>query len=104
LIAVRNGVLHAPPLTASILDSITRRFVIGLARELGFEVLEADMTPYQLLMAEEVFLCGTMGELTPVRSINDQQVGDEVPGPITRQLLEAYAERRKNPKYGTTIA
>jgi branched-chain amino acid aminotransferase len=104
LIAVRNGVLHAPPLTASILDSITRRFVICLARELGFEVLEVDMTPYQLLMAEEVFLCGTMGEITPVRSINDQQVGNEVPGPITRQLLEAYAERRKNPKYGTIIA
>ena len=103
LIAVRNGVLHAPPLTASILDSITRRFVMGLAEELGFQVLEADMTPYQLLMAEEVFLCGTMGEITPVRSINGHPVGDAVPGPITRQLLEAYSERRKNPKYGTVV-
>ncbi|MDO8056495.1 MAG: branched-chain-amino-acid transaminase [Candidatus Hermodarchaeota archaeon] len=104
LIAVRNGVLHAPPLTASILDSITRRFVMGLAEELGYLVLEADMTPYQLLMAEEVFLCGTMGEITPVRSINGHQVGDEVPGPITQQLLETYSERRKNPKYGTVVA
>jgi branched-chain amino acid aminotransferase len=104
LIAVRDGVLHAPPLTASILDSITRRFVIHLAKEMGLKVHEADMTPYQLLMAEEVFLCGTMGEITPVRSINGHQVGEDTPGPITRKLMDAYRKQRKNQKYGTLVA
>lgn len=103
LVAVCDGALHAPPLTASILDSITRRFILDMARELGFQVQEVDMTPFQLLMAEEVFLCGTMGEITPVRSINDQAVGSKTPGPVTKQLIAEYKSRRKNPKYGTPI-
>ncbi len=103
LIAVWNGALHAPPLTASILDSITRRFVLDLARDLGFPVYERDMTPFQLLMAEEVFLCGTMGEITPVRSINGQTIGTATPGPVTKKLLDTYVERRKDPKNGTVI-
>ncbi|MFW9830756.1 MAG: branched-chain-amino-acid transaminase [Candidatus Thorarchaeota archaeon] len=103
LVAIRNGELHAPPLTASILDSITRRFVLNMARELGFQVHEKDMTLFQLLMAEEVFLCGTMGEITSVRSINGQTVGKQSPGPVTQQLIAEYQSRRKNPKYGTPI-
>lgn len=103
LVAVWNGALHAPPLTASILDSITRRFVLDIARDLGFPVFERDMTPFQLLMAEEVFLCGTMGEITPVRSINDQSIGSKAPGPVTQKLLSEYVKRRKNPKYGTLV-
>ncbi len=103
LVAVRDGTLYAPPLTASILDSITRRFVLELARELGIEVVEEDMTPFQLLMSDEVFLCGTMGEITPVHSINDQKIGLETPGPITQRLLAEYQKRRKDPKNGTPI-
>jgi branched-chain amino acid aminotransferase len=104
LVAVVNGGLHAPPLTASILDSITRRFVLDMAQELGFDVEEKDMTLFQLLMADEVFLCGTMGEITPVRSINGQQVGTETPGPVTQQLITEYKKRRKMAQYGTKIA
>ncbi|MHA2406106.1 MAG: branched-chain-amino-acid transaminase [Candidatus Hermodarchaeia archaeon] len=103
LVAVWNGALHAPPLTASILDSITRRFVLDIARDLGFPVFERDITPFQLLMAEEVFLCGTMGEITPVRSINDQSIGAKAPGPVTQKLLSEYVERRQNPEYGTLV-
>jgi branched-chain amino acid aminotransferase len=103
LVAVWNGALHAPPLTASILDSITRRFVLDMARDLGFPVYEQDITPYQLLMAEEVFLCGTMGEITPVRSINNQTLGSTTPGPVTKKLLETYVDRRKDPKNGTVV-
>jgi branched-chain amino acid aminotransferase len=103
LVAVWNRELHAPPLTASILDSITRRFVLDMARELGFQVHEADMTPFQLMMADEVFLCGTMGEITPVRSINEQPVGEQTPGPVTQRLITEYKARRKDPQYGTPI-
>jgi branched-chain amino acid aminotransferase len=104
LVAVWDGTLHAPPLTASILDSITRRFVLELAQELGYTVHERDMTPFQLLMAEEVFLCGTMGEITPVRSINEQEIGTLTPGPITQHLIEEYQKRRTDPKNGTSIS
>jgi branched-chain amino acid aminotransferase len=103
LVAVWDGALYAPPLTASILDSITRRFVLEMAEDLGYQVHEKDMTPFQLLMAEEVFLCGTMGEITPVRSINDQQIGSKTPGPITERLIAEYQKRRKDPKNGTPI-
>ncbi len=61
------------------------------------------MTLFQLLMADEVFLCGTMGEITPVRSINGQQVGIETPGPVTQQLFTEFKKRRKMPEYGTKI-
>ena len=103
LVAVRDGALYAPPLTASILDSITRRFVLDMAKDLGFPVFEKDMTPFQLLMAEEVFLCGTMGEITPVRSINDQSIGAKTPGPVTKRLLSEYVKRRKKPENGTLV-
>jgi len=104
LVAVWDGAMHAPPLTASILDSITRRFVLDMAQDLGFPVYEQDMTPFQLLMAEEVFLCGTMGEITPVKSINGQTIGATTPGPVTQKLLATYTERRKDPKNGTPIS
>jgi branched-chain amino acid aminotransferase len=103
LVAVWQGALHAPPLTASILDSITRRFVLDMAEELGYQVHEEDMTPFQLFMAEEVFLCGTMGEITPVQSINGQRVGDQTPGPVTQHLITEYKARRKKAEYGTSI-
>ena len=104
LVAVWDGALHAPPLTASILDSITRRFVLDMAQDLGFPVYERDMTAFQLLMAEEVFLCGTMGEITPIKSINGQTIGVTTPGPVTQKLLATYTERRKDPKNGTPIS
>ena len=103
LVAVWDGALYAPPLTASILDSITRRFVLDMAKDLGFPVFEKDMTPFQLLMAEEVFLCGTMGEITPVRSINDQSIGAKTPGPVTKRLLSEYVKQRKKPENGTLV-
>jgi len=103
LVAICGGALHAPPLTASILDSITRRFVLNMAQELGYRVREEDMTPFQLLMADEVFLCGTMGEITPVESINGQRIGNRTPGPVTQHLISEYEVRRKQPEYGTSI-
>lgn len=104
LVAVIDGGLYAPPLTASILDSITRRFVLEMAKDLGIEVKEVDMTVFQLLMAEEVFLCGSMGEITPVRSINGQAVGSKTPGPVTEKLITEFKKRRRLPQYGTKIA
>lgn len=103
LFVVRRGQLHTPPLNASILDSITRRFVIRLAKEKGLEVQEADMTIFQLRTADEVFLCGSFGEIIPVSTINGQPVGTGKPGPVTRRLIKAFIQSRNDPANGTLV-
>jgi branched-chain amino acid aminotransferase len=83
---VRDGEIHTPPQTASILDGITRRSVIQIARDLGYTVVERDIARAELYLADEVFLTGTAAELVPVREIDDQAIADGVPGEITRVL------------------
>ena len=60
---------------ASILDGINRRSVIQIARDLGYEVVERDVMRSELMLADEVFLSGTAAELTPVREIDDHEIG-----------------------------
>jgi branched-chain amino acid aminotransferase len=81
---VKNGVIATPPQTASILDGINRKSVIQIARDLGFELVERDIARAELALADEVFLTGTAAELTPMRSIDDIEIGP--PGEITRQI------------------
>jgi branched-chain amino acid aminotransferase len=84
IFVVRDGVLLTPPHTASILDGITRRSVIQIARDLGYQVVERDIARAELYMAEEMFVTGTAAELCPVREIDDHELGD--PGEITRVI------------------
>jgi branched-chain amino acid aminotransferase len=100
---VKDGELLTPPLYASLLASITRRFVIGMARELGVAVRETDITLFQLRTADEVLTCGTFGEINSVVEIDGQPVNDGKPGPITQRLIEAFVKRRSDPRYGTPI-
>ena len=90
--AVRDGVIVTPPQTASILDGINRRSVVQIARDLGYTVLERDITRAELYLADEVFLTGTAAELVPVREIDDHAVGGGGPGEITRVLQDAFQE------------
>jgi branched-chain amino acid aminotransferase len=89
---VRDGVLHTPPPTASILDGINRRSVIELARDAGYEVVERDVARAELYLADEVFLTGTAAELTPVREIDDHPVGGGEPGPVTRAIQARFED------------
>ncbi len=101
LFIVKDGKLITPSLT-NALDGITRRSVIELARnELKLEVLEQHMTRDELYTADEAFLTGTAAELTPVREIDDREVGLGKRGPITEKLQELFfnAARGKNKKY-----
>src|ERR1700683_732701 len=66
---VRDGVVLTPPQTASILDGISRRAVLQIARDLGYPTLERDIARAELYLADEVFLTGTAAELVPVREI-----------------------------------
>ena len=84
---VKNGVLITPPISASILDSITRDSLIALAREdLGLKVEERDVTRVEGYGADEIFLCGTYMEVRAVNSIDDIEIGTQYPGPITKKL------------------
>ena len=65
IFVVRDGVIHTPPQTASILDGINRRSAIQIARDLGFEVVERDIARAELYLADEVYLTGTAAELVP---------------------------------------
>jgi branched-chain amino acid aminotransferase len=89
---VRDGVILTPPQTASILDGISRRSVIQIARDLGFEVVERDIARSELYLADEVFLTGTAAELVPVREIDGHAIGTGRPGEVTRQLQTAFQD------------
>ena len=87
---VRDGSLVTPPHAASILDGISRKSVIQIARDLGYTVIERDVARAELYLAEEIFLTGTAAELVPVREIDDHNLGE--PGEITRHVQAKYED------------
>ena len=92
IFVVMGGVIHTPPPTASILDGITRRSVIQIAGDLGYEVIERDIARAELSLADEVFLTGTAAELVPVREIDDHAVGTGRPGEITQAIQTVFQD------------
>ena len=85
---VYEGVIATPPQSADILDGITRKSVMQIARDLGYEVQERDIARAELVLADELFLTGTAAELTPVREIDDHPLGE--PGPVTREIQAVF--------------
>ncbi|MGY3361924.1 branched-chain amino acid aminotransferase [Bradyrhizobium sp. GM0.4] len=89
----RDGQLITPSGSSDILESITRQTVIELAREyLGLETVERDVDRTELILAEEVFYCGTAAEITPVTSVDRMVIGGGRPGTITQRLIEIYQQ------------
>jgi branched-chain amino acid aminotransferase len=84
----RDGVLYTPPTSDSCLPGITRDSVIRIARSLGHEVREASLVRTDLYFADEAFLCGTAAEVTPIASVDGQEIGGR--GPITKQVQEVF--------------
>jgi len=85
---IKDGVIYTPPQSASILDGINRKSVITIARDLGYELVERDIARAELPLADEVFLTGTAAELTPLREIDDLEIGP--PGPVTREIQQVF--------------
>jgi branched-chain amino acid aminotransferase len=84
---VRDGVLYSPPSTEDNLDGITRRTLITLATEdLGLKFIERQISRSELYVADEILLCGTGAEVTPVNSVDRRTIGQGGVGPITQQL------------------
>ena len=90
LFLVFNGTLHTTPVSAALLNGITRDSLIRLARDAGIEVVERDLPREYLYLCDELFMCGTAAEITPIRSVDGRQVGAGKPGPVTRRLQELF--------------
>jgi branched-chain amino acid aminotransferase len=90
IFVVAEGQIFTPPHTAGILDGISRKSVIQIARDLGYTVAEREIARSELYLAEEVFLCGTAAELVPVREIDDHPIGE--PGEITRVIQAKFED------------
>ncbi|HVL30719.1 MAG TPA: branched-chain amino acid transaminase [Solirubrobacteraceae bacterium] len=89
---VWEGRIVTPPAASSILDGITRKSAIQIARDLGIDVIERDIARAELYLADEVFMTGTAAELVPVREIDDHTIGDGTPGAITRAVQSAFED------------
>ncbi len=90
LFLVFDGALHTPPASASILAGITRDTLKTLAHEDGIEVVERDLPREYLYLADEVLMCGTAAEITPIRSVDGKPVGTGKAGRVTLRLQELF--------------
>jgi branched-chain amino acid aminotransferase len=91
LFMVRKGAVVTPPVTSDILESVTRDTLIHLfSKELGISVLEREIDRTELYIAEEVFLCGSGAEVTPMVSLDRINIGNGKVGPITQKIQKLY--------------
>jgi branched-chain amino acid aminotransferase len=97
---IRNRRIKTTPLT-SILPGITRDSILTIARDKGYEVIEERFTRDELYTADEAFFTGTAAELTPIREVDDRQIGAGKPGPVTADLQAIFfnAIKGKERKY-----
>ena len=87
---IKDGKVATPPLSTSILPGITRDSVIQILQDLGYTVEEKNIIRSDLVTADEVFMCGTAAEVTPIREVDDHEIGP--PGPVTKELQTAYLD------------
>ena len=90
LFMVKDGVIYTAPYGSSILGGITRATVIQLATDLNVRVVERLFTRDELYTADEIFLCGTAAEVTPVREVDHRRVGTGQPGEVSKRISNAF--------------
>jgi branched-chain amino acid aminotransferase len=89
IFVVKRGRIFTPDLSTGILHGITRDSIVQIAQDRGYEVVEKTLIRSDLYLADEVFMCGTAAEVTPVRSVDDHEIGV---GPVTQELQKAYLD------------
>jgi branched-chain amino acid aminotransferase len=89
LFIVRDGRVKTPPI-ATVLEGVTRSSAITLLEAAGVEVVEERFTRDEVYIADEAFFTGTAAEITPIKSLDDRDIGDGKPGPITKRLQSDY--------------
>ncbi|CAN5115271.1 branched-chain amino acid transaminase [soil metagenome] len=90
LFLVMDGRLHTTPVSAALLNGITRDTIMRLARDRGIEVVERDLPREYLYLCDELFMCGTAAEITPIRSVDGRQVGSGKSGPVTERIQSLF--------------
>ena len=90
IFVVKDGLIRTPPLSTSILPGITRDSLIQIAQDLGYTVEETNLIRSDLVTADEIFMTGTAAEVTPIREVDDREIGP--PGPVTKELQTAYLD------------
>jgi branched-chain amino acid aminotransferase len=108
LFLVRDGEIFTPSLADSNLDGITRRSVITIAEELGYTVHQTSISRGELYTADELFFTGTAAEVTPIRTVDDNEIGAGTRGPVTEEIQSHFfdiIERRvdDHPEWFTHI-
>ena len=89
---IRDGIVYTPAMGSSILGGITRDSIIAILKELNIPLVERDISRDELYIADEIFLCGTAAEVTPVREVDDRRVGEGARGPITKKVQDRFFE------------
>jgi len=100
---IKNGKIFTPPVSAGALCGITRAVVFEIARELGYELTEPNLTRYDIFTADECFLTGTAAEIIPVVKLDGRPIGDGLPGCITGKFIARFRELTRSvgtPIYG----
>jgi branched-chain amino acid aminotransferase len=90
LFIIRDGIITTTPISAAILPGLTRDTIIKLLKDLGYTVKEQNIPREALYLADEVLMCGTAAEITPVRSVDGIPVGSGKRGPITKQIQDVF--------------
>ena len=90
LFMVKRGIIYTAPYGSSILGGITRDSLIKIATDLNYQVVERLFTRDELYVADEIFLCGTAAEVTPVKEVDDRAIGNGEPGPLTRSIADRF--------------
>lgn len=95
IFAIKGRKLITPPISSGALNGITRNSIMTIASDLGLDAQEGNLLRSDLYLADEVFLTGTAAEVVPVASVDDREVKDGRPGPITQELQGIYFEAVK---------
>lgn len=106
LFIVRNGVLITPSLASSVLEGITRRSIIQIAKDSGIEVVERDVARSELYICDEAFFSGTGVQVAWIKEIDNRKVNEGTCGPITKKIQDLFFDivTNKNPKYSNWLS
>ena len=100
---VRDGTVITPPSSSGILHGITRARVMKLCRDLKHQLVEREVTPFELFTADEAFFTGTLLGLAAIGEVSGKRIGSGGAGPVTRELYDEFREIVSRPEEGTPI-
>lgn len=100
---VKKGVIMTPATSAAILHGITRARFLTVCKDLGYETIEKDITPFELVTADEAFFTGTLAELVAIGTVNRKQIGGGTLGPVTKRVYKEFVKVTRSPEEGTPV-